>query len=218
METKQIALNVKAEGEAGQITGYGSIFGNEDSYGDVIEPGAFKDSLASRMPKMLWQHDAWEPIGRWTEAKEDDKGLILKGQITTKTSRGNDAYELIKDGALDGLSIGYRTRDFEYNGDTRYLKQVDLYEVSVVTMPANDKALVTSVKAGEMTERDFERVCRELGFDRTAAKIIVASGWKGYQDHLRDAGVLGPEDDQREADELKQLLKETLQTVGGQHV
>jgi len=218
MEKKELSLSFKAEGEEGVITGYGSVFDELDSYGDRVVPGAFAESLKERMPKMLWQHDMWEPLGRWTEAREDSKGLYLKGKLTTATTRGRDAYELIKDGALDGLSIGYRTRDYEMAGEDRLLRKVDLYEVSLVTIGANSKALISDVKASEMTERDFERSLKQLGFDRTAAKIITASGFKGYQDHLRDAGVLGPEDDLRDADELKQSLEKLLQNIGGQNV
>ena len=218
METKELALSLKAEGAEGEIVGYGSIFGNVDAHGDRIVSGAFKNSLEARSPKMLWQHDMYEPIGRWTEAREDDKGLYLKGKLSTGTARGRDAYELIKDGALDGLSIGYRTLDYEMDGGDRVLKQLELYEVSVVTLGANALATITGVKAGEMTERDFERSLRQMGWDRTAAKCITAVGFKGYLDGLRDAGVQGPEDDLRDADDLKHSLETLLQTIGGRNV
>jgi HK97 family phage prohead protease len=217
MEQKQLNLSFKAEGDEGVISGYGSVFNELDNHGDRVMPGAFAKSLKSRMPKMLWQHHMWEPLGRWTEAVEDGKGLRLRGKLTTTTTRGRDAYELIKDGALDGLSIGYRVPPGggERDGDERHLKQIDLYEVSLVTMGSNAKALITDVKASEMTVRDFDRALQNMGFDRTAAKTIIATGFKGYQDSLRDAGVLGPEVDQRDADELKQSLETLLQGIGG---
>lgn len=209
METKHLDLAVKADGEAGEFTGYGSVFGNVDTYGDRIEAGAFAGSLATRMPKLVWQHDLYQPIGKWTEAKEDSHGLFLRGKLTLGVEKGREAYELMKDGALDGLSIGYRTKTATNEGNVRVLKEIDLWEVSLVTIGANPDALVTGVKS-DMTERDFEALLRERGFTRTAAKAIIADGWKGYQDRLRDAGDLGPEFDQRDADDLKRQLETLL--------
>lgn len=209
MEIKSLALEVKADSEEGEFTGYGSVFGNVDSQGDRIASGAFAASIAAKAPKMLWQHDVWEPIGKWTEAREDGNGLFLRGKLTLGCQRGADAYALMKDGALDGLSIGYRTKRYAMEGNTRVLQEVELVEVSLVTVPANDMALITGVKS-DMSERDFETALRNFGFDRTAAKIITAQGFKGYQRHLRDAGVVGPEFDPRDVDEVKRILETTL--------
>lgn len=209
METKHLSLEVKADGDAGEFTGYGSVFGNVDSYGDMIVPGAFAGSLAIRMPKLVWQHDIYQPIGKWTEAKEDDHGLFLRGKLTLGVGKGREAYELMKDGALDGLSIGYRTKTATNDGNVRVLKEIDLWEVSLVTIGANSDALVTSVKS-DMTERELERLLRLQGFSRTEAKAITAHGFRGYQDVLRDAGVMGPEFDQRDADEVKRILETAL--------
>ena len=209
METKHLALEVKADGDAGEFSGYGSVFGNVDSYGDRIEPGAFVGSLATRMPKLVWQHDIWQPIGKWVEAKEDERGLFLRGKLTLGVEKGREAYALMKDGALDGLSIGYRTKTSAIDGNVRVLKEIDLWEVSLVTIGANPDALVTGVKS-DMTESDLEDALRSNGFSRTAAKAIVARGWKGYLDVLREAGVTVPEVDPREADELKRILETTL--------
>lgn len=199
METKHLSLDLKAEGDEGVIVGYGSVFGNVDSWGDIIAPGAFRATLADRMPKMLWQHDMDAPIGKWEEAREDDRGLFLRGRLMVTLAKAREAYEMVKGGIIDGLSIGYRTRDYEMDGQTRRLKAVDLYEVSLVTIPANDLATITGVKAEDMTERDFEEMLRRQGFSRSAAKIIVADGWKGYRRALRDAGPAGPETSQRDA-------------------
>lgn len=218
MEKKTLPLEIKAEDEEGVISGYGSVFGNEDAYGDVVERGAFVASLQERMPKMLWQHDTWEPVGRWTEAREDERGLYLKGRLATKSTKGRDAYELIKEGALDGLSIGYRVSDFEMRGDNRYLKAIDLYEVSLVTIGANAQALIESVRSHDVTKRDIERLLKGNGFSATEAKAFVAGGWDRYQDVLREADVLGPEDDPREVGELKQSLETLLASIGGRHV
>lgn len=208
MEHKAITLDVKADGE-GRIEGYGSVFGVTDLGGDVVEAGAFRESLTKRMPKMLWQHDMGEPIGVWDEAVEDDKGLRMKGRLATNTTRGRDAYELAKMGALTGLSIGYRVADYEMDGNNRRIKACDLYETSMVTMPMNELAQLTSVK-GEPSIGDVERALRTIGFSRTEAKAMASGAWKRREDVLREAGVTVPEDDQREVDALKALLTETL--------
>ncbi|WP_417464582.1 HK97 family phage prohead protease [Kordiimonas sp.] len=99
-----------APGEAGTFEGYGAIFGNVDRDGDVVEPGAFAESLKARMPVLLWQHDTKAPIGRFDEVREDEKGLYVKGRLSMQ-GRGAEAYELLRMGALDGLSIGFITRE-----------------------------------------------------------------------------------------------------------
>lgn len=130
------------------VEGWASTFGNKDSYSDIIVPGAFAATLKERMPKMLWQHDSGELIGVWDTATETPQGLYVKGRFAD-TARGNEAYTLAKMGALDSMSIGYSTIDASYDYDTgvRTLKQLDLWEVSLVTFPANDQARITTVKA-----------------------------------------------------------------------
>lgn len=210
MELKQmrIVAEIKAD-EKGTIEGYGSIFGNVDSYGDVVAHGAFTRTLADakasgRMPAMLWQHNQDEPIGVWTEMREDEKGLYVKGQIA-QTQRGREALELIKMGALSGLSIGYSTvaSDYDTSKEIRVLTDLDLWEVSPVTFPANDKARITSAKrAGIKTVRDFEGFLRDAGFSRKEAKQITAHGF-GDSD-LCDAELEVTSDD-----EIVELLKQT---------
>lgn len=192
METKilQVAAELKADGE-GIVEGYGSIFGNEDSYGDIVAPGAFEETLAEakavgRYPAMLWQHDPSEPIGVGTDMAEDSRGLKVRGKFAD-TQRGQEALALVKMGALTGLSIGYSTVGAEYDdqAETRTLTKVKLWEVSPVTFPANDKARITRVKSADIkTERDFERFLRDAGFSRTEAKRIAC---QGFDTSLRDA-------------------------------
>lgn len=147
MDYKTIDLAIKSiDEQTGTIEGYGAWFGNVDDYGDVIMPGAFTKSLATRMPKMLFAHDTTQPIGVWDEAKEDAHGLYLKGRFSN-TAQGQDVRALVQMRALDSMSIGYRTVDAEYNGSTRILKELDLREVSIVSIPANEKAVVTSAKS-----------------------------------------------------------------------
>ena len=190
MDTKQlrVAAEIKASAE-GVIEGYGSVFGNLDSYGDIVVAGAFEATLkaSARMPAMLWQHDPDEPIGVWTEMREDARGLVVKGQLALGTQRGREALELIRMGALSGLSIGYRTVKSSYDEQSgvRSLLELELWEVSPVTFPANEAARITSAKSAEITNiRDFERFLRDAGFSRTDAKRIASHG---FDESLRDA-------------------------------
>ncbi|MBB5715855.1 HK97 family phage prohead protease [Sphingomonas aerophila] len=168
------------------FSGYGAVFGNVDSYGDVIAPGAFAKSLAAHKsagtsPLMFLNHDAFGslPIGRWTEMSEDGYGLKVSGELLD-TSMGRDTYVALKAGAITGLSIGFRPVAFDMRSKPedprRTLKEVDLVEVSVVTLPANQKARVQAVKSmGEdMSVRDLEQLLRECGLSKSEA-IAVAS-------------------------------------------
>jgi uncharacterized protein len=206
MEHKNFHFDLKSSGDAGEIEGYGSTFWNVDSYGDRVASGAFAGSIKTRMPRMLWQHDQEKPIGKWLSAEEDDNGLRVKGRLALGTDQGRNAYELVKEGVLDSLSIGYRTLKSFNEGNVRVLKELDLWEVSLVTFPANDAAVITGIKS-ELTARDLERMLRQSGFSRTEAKAITARGYDGYAEVLRDAGIGDTEGDQRDADELKQLLE-----------
>lgn len=181
-ETKSFAFQVKATGADGAIEGYGSVFGNEDSYGDVIAKGAFDDSIkahkaAGTMPAMLWQHDSESPIGVWESMSEDANGLKLTGRIAVDTAKGKDAYALLKMGALNGLSIGFMSKEWSYDeaSQIRTLTAIDLWEVSVVTFPANKQATVTQVKSSEINSlKDAERCLRDAGISRAEATAFVS--------------------------------------------
>lgn len=184
-EVRNIALQLKAAGDDGTVEGYGSVFGVADSYDDVIAPGAYAASLAAHkaegtMPAMLWQHDPSAPIGVWTEMVEDAKGLRIKGKLALDTVKGAEAYALLKMGALNGLSIGFVSKEWSYDRDTdvRTLTQVDLWEVSLVTFPANDKSRITGVKAADVagitTIRQAEQALRDAGLSADAAKALIA--------------------------------------------
>ena len=150
----RIELEVKFQAaEAGLVAGYASTFGGDaDSHGDVIAPGAYAASLkahraAGTMPLMLWQHDTTQPIGAWLNLTEDAKGLQVSGRLILETAKGAEAYALLKGGALNGLSIGYRVKDFDrLPGGGRLLKEIELIEVSLVSIPAASTARITSVK------------------------------------------------------------------------
>jgi HK97 family phage prohead protease len=184
-EVRSFALQIKAAGEDGVIEGYGSMFGVKDNYDDVIAPGAFAASLkahkaAGTMPAMLWQHDADDPIGVWTEMAEDAKGLRVKGQLCLDTACGKEAYALLKMGALNGLSIGFVSKVWAYDEgtDVRTLQEIDLWEVSLVTFPANEQARITGVKAADFaglrTIRQAEQALRDAGLSADAAKALIA--------------------------------------------
>ena len=185
MEKKHLdfGFEIKAVNADGTVEGYGSVFGVRDNYDDVISNGAFIQSLkdhkaAGTMPAMLWQHDADKPIGIWTEMVEDEKGLRIKGQLAMETVKGKEAHALLKMGALNGLSIGFMSKEWAYDRDTevRTLTAIDLWEVSLVTFPANEKARVTNVKsADEMaTPKDAEKALRDAGFSKSDATAFVS--------------------------------------------
>lgn len=182
-EVRSFALQIKAAGDDGTVEGYGSVFGVRDNYDDVIAKGAFIQSLkdhkaAGTMPAMLWQHDADKPIGVWTEMVEDEKGLRIKGQLAMETVKGKEAHALLKMGAINGLSIGFMSKQWAYDRETevRTLTEIDLWEVSLVTFPANEKARVTNVKsASELaTPKDAERILRDAGFSKADATALVS--------------------------------------------
>lgn len=170
-----LPLELKLDG-AGEIEGYGAVFGNRDQGGDIVEAGAFTKSLTSRKPKMLWQHDPEKVIGVWTYAAEDQKGLLMKGRIVLETEAGREAHALLKAGAIDGLSIGYRTKKTAMRNSARSIIEADLWEVSLVTFPMNERATVESVKSLTCQD-DVERLLRKTGLPWGACKKLAAGGW-----------------------------------------
>lgn len=190
-ETKTLQWDIEVKEDASGamlIEGYGAIFGNIDSDGDVVERGAFVESIRMCKPKMLWQHNyRGEVIGIWDAVSEDDKGLYLKGHLIP-TTLGRDVYIQAKEKAIDGLSIGYTVKEFEREGVLRRIKQANLYEVSLVTFPANDLARITQVKGENIaTVREFEGFLRDVGgFSTQQAKAIASKGWVAAQPNHRD--------------------------------
>lgn len=206
---------------AGSFEGYGAVFGNIDSHGDLIEPGAFAKSLLDRqtagrgLPAMYKQHGAklfpgnkHEPIGVWDAMSEDTNGLHVKGRLVgLDTEEGKWNYALLRDGAMKGLSIGYNVPPYgarkgsDKPGEPkRYLKMLNLREVSLVDDPSNALSRVTSMK-GRWTEesaaeeiktiRDFEDFLRDVGgFSHAAAKAIAAGGFKAKAEP-RDEDAIG---------------------------
>lgn len=188
------------------FSGYGAVFDNVDAGGDVIRRGAFSETIAEakktgRYPAMLEQHGGMgmsaadlTPVGIWLDMSEDEIGLKVEGKFAD-TSRGRDLYTLMKmtpRPAIDGLSIGFRPRDYEMRAKPedprRTLKKVHLIEISPVTFPMNSKARVANVKSGELTERDFERfLTQDAGMSRSEARIVINHGFKSLLS-MQDAG------------------------------
>ena len=171
LETKDLAFEqVATVAEDGRIEGYASLFGVPDQGGDVVEAGAFARSLerlraAGRAVKLLWQHDPAEPMGVWDLVSEDSKGLRVRGRLLTETRRGREALALLRAGAMDGLSIGYRAiRSARGEGGGRVLTEIDLWEVSLVTFPMLPEARAAACSpAGEAegAQDDLDRVLAE---------------------------------------------------------
>lgn len=218
MELKFVSSDTENDTDTSMtFSGYGAVFNNTDSYGDVIVKGAFKNSvkLAKKngsWPAMLSQHGGWgvasddfTPIGIWTDISEDEHGLKVEGKLAD-TVRGQEAYKLLKmtpRPAYTGLSIGYFPVKWT-SGDgkkepRRKLEEVELLEISLVTFPANDKARIESVKSGNIDKRYIEQILCDAGLSRMQAKRLIAEGYNA---------ALGPCDEAKDAElELAELME-----------
>ena len=195
-----LAAELKFNDDERTIEGYASKFNGVDAYGDTIAPGAYKSTLQDRERpiRMRWNH--YGPvIGKWVEMREDDVGLYVKGKLTPGHSVADDVYASLKHGAVDGLSIGFRIKDYEEKDDARLLKEIDLVEISVVEEPADLGAKISGVKEfAELVEsieslKDAEACLRDAcGLSRSVAKALV-SQIKTLC--LRDAGTEKNSDD-----------------------
>ncbi len=176
--------------EDGSFEGYASVFNNKDLGNDVIRKGAFLKAMNDKKPrqiKLLYQHKTDEPIGVIDDLKEDNRGLLVKGRLAMNTQRGKEVYELMKMGALDSMSIGYKLTPDGYKYDDknkrRVIKEINLMEVSMVTFPMNPKAKITKVKLADMNTRELEEYLRDVGVMSSAvAKQTANILYKSYQD------------------------------------
>lgn len=209
----QSPVEIKYLSETGFFEGYAAVFDVTDSVNDKIIPGAFKQSLDAsriegRLPPLLWQHDTNQPIGAWREMFEDDHGLYVRGELfVNDIARAKEAYKLLKENVVTGLSIGYRAKESRRDAKTgtRILSTVDLLEVSVVTFPANDHARVNNVKSifghGQLpTEREFEAFLRDAGLSRKQAKGVISHGYKSL--HQIDTAQITPRDAATKVDDV----------------
>jgi uncharacterized protein len=176
MDIKHFACNLQVKALAGDgvFAGYASVFNALDQQGEIVAAGAFTRTLRqaqqqSRTPAMLWMHDPTIPIGLWQSIREDQNGLAVEGRLALRTQQGAEAYELLKLGALTGLSIGYRvvSSRIDTSKKARILTDVDLFEISLVTFPANESARISDVKTPDTSKGATVR--REL---RAAAERL----------------------------------------------
>ena len=196
-----VPLKLKEISETGEFSGYGSVFGVKDSHDDIVVKGAFVDSLSDwkskgRFPAMLWQHDTKEPIGVYTEMKEDDDGLYFEGRLLINDDQlAKRAHGHLKAGSVTGMSIGYNLDQDGYKYDSEkdafILSKIDLWELSIVTFPSNTEARVQQVKnslmQGEVpSPASVERLLRDAGFSRQQAKALMSKGYSGINQREAD--------------------------------
>ena len=194
-QTKSLPFEVKSiDDEKNIFEGYASVFRNVDSYGDIVEPGAFTKTIQERgdKVKVLWQHDPYTPIGKAVHLEEDNHGLYVKAQIFD-TVAGQDAMKLIKGGVIDELSIGYRTIKDEWDKErnARILKEVQLFEFSPVTFAANSAAMITAAKNDDLTSALLE-LNNELKAGKVLSeknKTLVKNAIEALQALLNAAGA-----------------------------
>tara|TARA_R110002012_G_scaffold57941_11_gene150039 strand:+ start:55661 stop:57658 length:1998 start_codon:yes stop_codon:yes gene_type:complete len=209
---KRVDLALEDVSGDGSFSGYASLFGAVDLGRDVIEPGAFAASLKRRGAsdvRMLYQHDPDQPIGRWLSIREDARGLHVEGKLALGVARAREVHELMKSGALDGLSIGFQTlrARTEAKAGVRRILSADLWEISVVTFPMQPGARVTAVKAlgqgaAALTRRELERkLTRDAGLTRRQARGLMAQGYGALSDR-QDAA---PEDLKRLETRMRSL-------------
>ncbi len=207
------SFSVDADDER-KFSGYANTFDHLDRANDITMRGAFLKSLnkhaeAGTKVKMLAHHDMSRPIGVWEVIVEDEKGLYVEGRLTKGVRDADEAYALLKDGALDSMSIGYRVVAEEYDrkSGANLLHEVDLHEISLVAIPANQESVVTAVKSLPDV-RSLEKSLRDAGLSRREAKAVLAKGLSGLESE-RDASD-HDSTKQAKADaqqELKRMLK-----------
>jgi uncharacterized protein len=177
-ETKLLAEPVAQVTDTGVFEGYASLFGVADLGKDMVVPGAFAASLARRGirgVRMLWQHDPAQPIGRWLSIREDARGLRVRGKLNLAVERAREIHALMKEGAVDGLSIGYRVERARHDraAGVRRLERLDLWEISVVTFPMLPGARVSGVKRDLLSAQCRERRLT-LAIRRAARRLFVS--------------------------------------------
>jgi hypothetical protein len=206
------ALDLKSVTADGAFEGYASLFDTEDLGRDVVAPGAFAASLRQRGAagiRMLFQHDPAQPIGVWTALREDARGLYAEGRLTLEVAKAREVLALMREGAVDGLSIGFRAvkGQRDRKSGIRHLKEVDLWEISIVTFPMQPQARIRTIAARPFagrvpTTREFERwLTRDAGLTRMEARAVARGGLQGLA-ALRDAAA-GPQ----ESAELAGLIR-----------
>lgn len=207
MEYKELGLQAAqvkmgAEGNL-KFSGYASVFGGLDAYGDTIEAGAYKNTIINRdRPVQLrWNHSG-PVIGKFTEMYEDETGLFVEGELTKGHSVAEDTAALLRHQAISGMSIGYRVKDYEIDGVIRKLKDIELFEISIVETPADNSAHITNIKSAEKL-KDVESFLRSKGLSQAEATEIVGAVKRihGEREALKEK--------QDHTQILKKFIKET---------
>lgn len=209
LQLSDVELKLDDSGE-GKFAGYASVFGGVDSYGDTILKGAFEYTLKNNgKPKMFYNHEWNMPVGKWTVAKEDDKGLWVEGELTPRLTLAGDVKAALEHGTLDGLSIGgyLKKGDYDETETGRVIRRwSNLAEISPVVFPADSAARIdlSSVKSIDFesllpecnSERDIERLLRDAGLGKWEAMATVS----------RMKAILSVRDAPDEAASMKALL------------
>lgn len=229
MEQTTVSLEIKALSK-GEFEGYGSVFGNVDYGGDIVMPGAFKQTLTDHvrektLPVMFWMHQMDQVPGKWLHMEEDSTGLYVKGKFAD-TQLGRETHTLLDMKAVRGLSIGYQTIDRKYDDDgIRRLIQVDLHETSIVSLAMNPKAQITHAKSrlsalGEYVptpeelaylKRDAESFLQNKGFNRKLAVACAANLFKDVGEEV----ILEPKKDEEVILESKIPTPELVEVSAG---
>lgn len=215
---KDFPAKFKASSDGKTFEGYASIFGNKDSYGEIVAPGAFTESIAEMKAAgtvlpALWNHNSDEPIGKYIEISEDETGLKVVGELLTDVvARAKEIAGLIGANIITGLSIGYRQLNWHDDDEgATILTKLSLREISPVTFPANDLARIQRIKTklahgGELTIRECEKVLRDAGFSKAEAIRFVRGGYSVYVGEGEPAG------DQKAAIDVLRNWRSELQT------
>lgn len=214
-EIKSLPFEVKEINEDSEyftFEGYASTFGNIDLGDDIIVRGAFSETLRKNsVVPVLWQHQMSEPVGKSITLYEDDKGLYIKAILPkSDTLVSGRIIPQMKVGSIREMSIGFMTRDSEMEKGVRLLKEIELFEVSLVTKAMNPQALVSGFKSMESL-KDIEQSLKEMGLSNTEAKTLI-SKVKEFSNQ-RDAEEKKQEEAQRDVEELKQLKQELTKLI-----
>lgn len=178
METKDFMFDIKSVEDNGIVEGYAAVFGNKDLGNDIIDPGAFKKTINERKNvPLLWYHQPPEVLGLVFEMEEDNKGLKSRSQINLDTQLGREKFSLIRQGAIKGMSIGFEAIKETWDGTVRRLKEIRLWEISLVTFPMNPLAQVTNIKA-VVPFQDLPLADKDREWDAGEARKRLAD-WAG---------------------------------------
>jgi len=193
MHLQAFPFQIKEVAKSGTIAGLAAAFGNVDSHGDRITPGAFAKSLAAHKaagtrPAMLAHHDLSRPVGVWTEMRETSAGLEVIGKLTLGVRDADEVYRLASDGALTGLSIGYRPVKERFVSGVNQVEEIDLKEISLVAVPSNDLTRIVAVKEIEGAH-SIRQFLRAGGYSAAEAKAAAAAAWavrQGVKDPMAE--------------------------------